>query len=72
MPGIHIVIPHEKVVDFHSDLTAWSAHSGRDPQLTISPKIGETTNIASPVRYFVDVDESFFEDFPDWRLHIEQ
>jgi hypothetical protein len=46
--------------------------TGFDPRLTIVNEPGETTNTKSPVLYQVFVNESFFEQFPEWRPYIEQ
>ncbi|MFK4442861.1 hypothetical protein ABH944_002970 [Caballeronia udeis] len=72
MNPIILHVPREEVASFSDDLTAWTSSSGIDPRLTSFPDPGKTTNMSSPIRYLVYVDESFFEQFPEWRQYIEQ
>jgi hypothetical protein len=72
MEPISLRVPRESVADFADDLIAWANISGIDPRLTIDVEPGKTTNISSPVLYLVYVSESFFEQFPEWRMYIEQ
>jgi hypothetical protein len=65
-------VPREEAADLSDDLTAWASVSGIDPRLTIVSEPWMTTNAKSPMLYQVFVNESFFEDFPEWRLYIEQ
>lgn len=72
MDPIKLRVPHDQAPDFADDLTAWASSSGIDPRLTSGGEPWKTTNDASPVLYPVFVNESFFEQFPEWRIYIEQ
>jgi hypothetical protein len=72
MSPIRLRIPREEAADFSDDLTAWASVSGIDPRLTIDTEPGKTTNLSSPILYLVYVNESFFDQFPEWRTYIEQ
>jgi hypothetical protein len=72
MKPIKLRVPSEEAADLLDDLTAWASTSGVDPGLTIVNEPGMTTNTSSPVLYLVYVSESFFEQFPEWRMYIEQ
>lgn len=72
MKPITLRVPREEAADLPDDLTAWASTSGVDPGLTIVNEPGMTTNTSSPVLYLVYVSESFFEQFPEWRMYIEQ
>ncbi|WP_260854535.1 hypothetical protein [Paraburkholderia sp. BCC1884] len=72
MKPMRLRVPREEAPDFADDLTAWASSSGVDPRLTIANEPGMTTNLSSPILYLVYVSESFFEQFPEWRMYIEQ
>ncbi|WP_433693265.1 hypothetical protein [Paraburkholderia phenoliruptrix] len=72
MQPIKLRVPREEADDLADDLTAWAASSGIDPVLTQFNELGITTNASSPIVYFAYVSESFFEQFPEWRMYIEQ
>lgn len=71
MPSIKLRIPRENVFEFNDDLSAWSAASGVDPQLTLGVEPHRTTNMSSPTLYIAQLDESFFEQYPRWRQFLE-
>ncbi|MFM0529993.1 hypothetical protein ACW9YV_08085 [Paraburkholderia strydomiana] len=68
MKPTRLRLPREET----SDLTAWAASSGVDPGLTVVSETGGPANDSSPVLYAAYVSESFFEQFPEWRMYIEQ
>lgn len=72
MKPIKLRVPREEAADLADDLTAWTVTSGIDPRLTSFHEPGVTTNLSSPVLYLVYVSESFFEQFPEWRMYVEQ
>jgi len=72
MKPIRMRVPREETSDLADDLTAWAASSGVDPGLTIVSETGGTSNVGSPVLYAAYVSESFFEQFPEWRMYVEQ
>jgi hypothetical protein len=72
MNPIKFRVPREEAADLPDDLNAWASVSGFDPRLTIVSEPGMTTNSQSPVLYQAFVNESFFEQFPEWRVYIEQ
>ncbi|AJZ60058.1 hypothetical protein OI25_618 [Paraburkholderia fungorum] len=72
MEPIRLRVPREDAADLADDLTAWASTSGIDPGLTIVNEPGMTTNMSSPILYLVYVSESFFEQFPEWRMYVEQ
>lgn len=67
-----LLIPHDQVLTFLGDVRAWLKESGFDGMVTLANQPYKTTNDFSPMRYLVDLDESFFDPFPHWRLRIEQ
>ncbi|MFT4068963.1 hypothetical protein [Paraburkholderia sp.] len=72
MEPINLRVPRESAADFADDLTAWASTTGIDPCLTIADESGTATNLSSPLLYQVFVSESFFEQFPEWRMYVEQ
>ncbi|MGV7245539.1 hypothetical protein [Caballeronia sp. M23-90] len=72
MNQIILRVPHEEVASFLEDVTAWTSNSGIDPRVSQFPEPGITTNTSLPIRYLVEVDDSFFEQYPHWRQCIEQ
>jgi hypothetical protein len=68
---IKLRVPREESGDLHDDLNAWASTSGIDPGLTIVNEPGMTANTRSPAVYLVYVSESFFDQFPEWRMYIE-
>lgn len=72
MKPINLRVPREEAPDLADDLTAWARASGVDPKPTVVGEPGATINTSSPVLYQVYVSKSFFEQFPEWRMYIEQ
>jgi hypothetical protein len=72
MKPINLRVPRKEAPDLADDLTAWANDSGVDPRPTIVGEPGATTNTSSPIRYQVYVSKSFFEQFPEWLMYIEQ
>jgi hypothetical protein len=72
MKQIRLRVPREEAVDLADDLTVWTSSSGIDPGLTIANEPAIAADSGSPVLYLVHVNESFFEQFPEWRMYIEQ
>jgi hypothetical protein len=70
--AIKLRVPREEAADLPDDLNAWASVSGFDPRLTIMSDPWQMTNDKSPILYQVFVNESFFEQFPEWRMYIEQ
>ncbi|MFM0328155.1 hypothetical protein [Paraburkholderia strydomiana] len=58
--------------DFVEDLTTWANAGGIDPHLSVIGGLGATTDKRSPILYQAHVNESFFDQFPEWRIYIEQ
>jgi predicted ATP-grasp superfamily ATP-dependent carboligase len=71
MDPIKLRIPPEEAADFSDDLTAWAASTGIDPVPVIVNE-PDTTNTSAPVLYQVYLSEGFFDQFPEWRMYIEQ
>lgn len=72
MQPIKLRVPREEAGDLPDDLTAWASVSGIDPSMTIVNEPDAATHTSSPIVYLVYVSESFFEQFPKWRMYIEQ
>jgi len=72
MQPTRLRVPRDEAADFADDLTAWASTNGIDPRLTLTSEPWMTTNASSPALYLVFVNESFFEQFPQWRTYIEQ
>ncbi|RZF26541.1 hypothetical protein EVC45_27605 [Paraburkholderia sp. UYCP14C] len=72
MKPIILRVPRDESDDLLDDLTAWASTSGIDPGLSTFLEPGAASNTSSPVLYQVYVSESFFEQFPEWRMFIEQ
>ncbi|MBU9424470.1 hypothetical protein KTE97_18840 [Burkholderia gladioli] len=53
-------------------MSAYAAEHRVDPHLMPGVDPMQTTNTYSPVLYVAQLDESFFDDYPHWRQHIEQ
>ncbi|APA89643.1 hypothetical protein BJG93_29600 (plasmid) [Paraburkholderia sprentiae WSM5005] len=71
MKPIRLRVPSDEAADLLDDLTAWASTSGIDPGLSMFSQSGTTSNTSSPILYHVYVSESFFEQFPGWRMFIE-
>lgn len=71
MKPIKLRVPREEASDLADDLTAWASTSGIDLGVTIVNESGTPTNSSSSAVYLVYVNESFFEQFLDWRMYIE-
>jgi hypothetical protein len=72
MKQIRLRVPREEAGDLPDDLTAWASTTGIDPDLTIANGSDTTTESSSLVLYLVYVSDSFFDQFPEWRMYIEQ
>ncbi|MFM0224445.1 hypothetical protein [Paraburkholderia dipogonis] len=72
MKPIKLRVPREEAADLPDDLTAWASLSGVDPGLTVLSEPGAATDSSAPVLYQIYVSQSFFEQFPEWRMYIEQ
>jgi hypothetical protein len=72
MKSIKLRVPLEDAANLKDDLTEWASITGTDPSLTIVNEPGMTTNTSSPALYLVYVTQSFFEQFPEWRMYLEQ
>ena len=72
MYPIKLRVPSGKAANFLDDLTAWAVSSGADPRLTSGGEFWKTTNDKTPILYEAFVNESFFEQFPEWRQYVEQ
>ncbi|WNC88885.1 hypothetical protein RI103_14460 [Paraburkholderia sp. FT54] len=72
MKPIKLRVPREEAADLPDDLTAWASVTGIDPGLTVLSEVGAMANSDSPVLYQIYVSQSFFEQFPEWRMYIEQ
>jgi hypothetical protein len=72
MNQIRLRVPREEAADLADDLTAWASVSGIDPGLTVVGESGPATHTSSPILYLVYVSQSFFDQFPEWRMYIEQ
>ena len=72
MKPIKLRVPREEAADLPDDLTAWASVSGVDPGLTVLSDPGTATDSSLPVLYQIYVSQSFFEQFPEWRMYIEQ
>ncbi|MBB5405381.1 hypothetical protein QF000_000132 [Paraburkholderia atlantica] len=72
MKPIKLRVSRDEAGNLLDDLTAWASTSGIDLGLSTfsTPHTLSSTN--SPVVYHVYVGESFFEQFPEWRMFIEQ
>ncbi|MDR5813294.1 hypothetical protein QCE62_06775 [Caballeronia sp. LZ033] len=72
MQSIKFLVPTEHVPSFVEDISAWAAFTGTDPQLVQTGDPVQATNLESPISYSVAIDESFFVEYPSWRLFVEQ
>ena len=72
MNPMRLRVPRDEAADFIDDLNAWASVSLIDPRLTIVNEPAKTTNDKSPILYLAYVNESFFEQFPEWSPYIEQ
>jgi hypothetical protein len=72
MKPTRLRVPHEETSDLADDLTAWAASSGVDPGMAVVGETGGTSNVSSLILYDAYVSESFFDQFPEWRIYIEQ
>ncbi|AXF18926.1 hypothetical protein [Paraburkholderia caledonica] len=72
MNPLNVRLSLTRAPDFVEDLTAWANAGGIDPHLLVIGGLGATTDQRSPILYQVHVNESFFDQFPEWRIYIEQ
>lgn len=71
MNSIRLRIPREEAANLADDLTAWASSTGVDPGLAVLNEPSVTMNLSSPILYSAYVSESFFQQFPEWRMYIE-
>jgi hypothetical protein len=72
MKPVNLRVPPEEAPDLVDDLTAWASASGVNPSPMVVGEPGTTTNTSSPILYKVYASKSFFEQFPEWQMYIEQ
>lgn len=72
MKPTRLRVPREEASDFADDLTAWASAIGVDPAPTVVGETRAPTETGSAVLYQVYVNNSFFEQFPEWRMYIQQ
>ncbi|MBT2792731.1 hypothetical protein [Paraburkholderia strydomiana] len=72
MDPIHMRLLLTQAPDFVEDLTAWANSGGMDPRLSVIAEPGATSQKNSPIAYQVHVNDSFFDQFPQWRMYIEE
>ncbi|MBC8746549.1 MULTISPECIES: hypothetical protein [Paraburkholderia] len=72
MKPIKLRVPCDEAGDLLDDLTVWASTSGIDPGLSMFGESGSGSKTSTPILYQVYVSESFFEQFPEWRMFIEQ
>lgn len=72
MDPINLRLSLIQAPDFVEDLTAWANAGGMEPHLAIIEGLGATADQSTPVLYQAQVNETFFDQFPDWRMYIEQ
>jgi hypothetical protein len=72
MQQITFKIPDARKFQFADDLTAWAKASYKDARLITGDAANpyETTTMGSPLVYTCNIDETFFEIYPEWRQYI--
>ncbi|WCM18287.1 hypothetical protein NDK50_12485 [Paraburkholderia bryophila] len=68
---IRLRVPREKAADLPDNLAAWAVATGIDPGLDVTNELDASTGAEMPILYKLYVSESFFEQFPQWRMYIE-
>ncbi|HEX3634680.1 MAG TPA: hypothetical protein VHV99_04195 [Paraburkholderia sp.] len=71
MKSIKLRVPREESADLPDDLAAWARITGIDPGIAVISEPAATTDASSPILYEVYISESFFEQFPEWRMYVE-
>lgn len=72
MQSVTFIVPDDEKFDFTRDITAWEKVSGKDARLTLGTDFPKTSTKGSPIIYICQIDDTFFEQFPEWRQYIEQ
>ncbi|MFM0515607.1 hypothetical protein [Paraburkholderia sp. RL17-373-BIF-A] len=72
MKSIKLRVPREEAADLPDDLAAWARITGVDPGIAVISEPAATTDASSPILYAVYISESFFEQFPEWRMYVDQ
>jgi hypothetical protein len=72
MKPVALRVPCELASNFFADLTASHSAAGVDARRS-SADAGELRLSGSVTTvYVVELDDSFFERFPQWRMYVEQ
>lgn len=71
MKSIKLRVPREEAADLPDDLAAWAKITGVDPGIAVISEPAATADAGSPILYAVYT-ESSFEQFPEWRMYVEQ
>lgn len=71
MKPIRLRVPRDEASDFADDLTAWASAAGVDPDPRVVGEMGAPTDTSSAVLYQVYVNNSFFEQFPEWQMYTQ-
>lgn len=72
MRQVTLTLPHENYARFGENLKAWERSTGNDSRWMIgnfsNPML--TTNLRSPVTATCQLDDTFFEQFPEWGQYV--
>lgn len=72
MQRIKLKIPDARKFQFRDDLTAWEKGGNQDVHLIAGDAAEpyKTTTPGMPLVFSCEVDETFFEKYPEWLPHV--
>ena len=72
MRQVTLTVPNEDYGLFGENLKAWERSTGNDSRWMIGNFADpmSTTNRSSPVTLTCELDDTFFEQFPEWEKYV--
>jgi hypothetical protein len=64
MRSVTLTVPDNQKFEFGDNLDAWERASGYDARVTLGDQFPKTTALGSPIVYIVQIDDSFFDQYP--------
>jgi hypothetical protein len=72
MRTVVLEIPRQDYPEFCEHLKSWERATGEDARWTLGDAANPmtTTNSASPITLTCQLDDTFFEQFPEWEKYV--
>lgn len=72
MRSVALLIPKQHYPRFGEHLKAWERSTGNDARWVIGDMVDpmRTTNLSSPVTVSCQLDDTFFQQYPEWGKYV--